>query len=283
MTGLVRKATLLGVGGLLAASVATANVPNCSQSKVPDWIFVVGFINSPAGPHVDGANGPPYIGPNFGSNDPDGIPNNDNVIIIRDAFGSPIANVGVHIKFPCDVNLCTTQPLGATVTCDLDGNTLHGITDMAGRFEFIATGSSKDIGGQAPYFPIAPPYPTQPGGGFQSTVVTVDGADPLCVPFKRINAVVLDLDGIISSSVGGTDAQDLGKERHNALTMIASLNTGTGSIYYRARADQNSSSSVDALDIGTMRGHSLQVLATHLGSRDCVDAGLTFCAKNPCP
>jgi hypothetical protein len=42
MTGLVRKATLLSVCGLLAASAALANVPDPAQSIVPTGIRLVG-------------------------------------------------------------------------------------------------------------------------------------------------------------------------------------------------------------------------------------------------
>ena len=37
MTGFVRKATLLGVTGLLVASAAWANVPDCTHSTYAGW------------------------------------------------------------------------------------------------------------------------------------------------------------------------------------------------------------------------------------------------------
>jgi hypothetical protein len=271
MTGLVRKAMLSGVCGLLAASAALANVPDPNTSTVPTWIFVVGYINAPSGPYTNGANGPPFSFFPGGSN-------NSNVIVITDAFNNPISNVGVHIKFPCDVNLCNPQPVG-TVTCDADGNTLHGITDAAGRFVFTATGSSKDPGAVAPYFPIAPPFPTYPGGGILSTRVTVDG---YAGTFKTTSAVTLDPDGIISSS-DGTDGLDNSKQTHNVQTMLASPNNSSTSIYYRARADQDCSTFIDGLDRSFMQGHVLFCLGAGGGSRDCVTAGGVFCTKSPCP
>jgi hypothetical protein len=270
MTGLVRKAMLFGVFGLLAGSAALANVPDCGMSTVPSFIYVVGLLGGANPPDTEGGNGPPF--PPFllsGSN-------NSNVIIIKDAFGSPIANVGVHIKFPCDINLCTAQPFG-TVTCDATGNTLHGTTDLAGRFEFVAIGANKDPGAVAPYFPIAPPYPVFGGGGFQSTIVTVDGAPAQCVPFKLITSVNLDQDGAGGGS-NGTTGLDISKQFHNVATFVAAGASGTANPQYRGRADQNADSNITALDLSFMVGHFLRLAGP--GSVGCL-AG--YCTKNPCP
>jgi hypothetical protein len=118
MTGLVRKATLLSVCGLLAASAALANVPDPSQCTVPSGIRVVGQqagVPSPVGTYT---------------------------VVVRDIGGTAIPNAQVVIDFSArtDLVLCSTQLDGSTVDCGL--KTVRKFTDALGSVTFDVLGGS---------------------------------------------------------------------------------------------------------------------------------------------
>jgi hypothetical protein len=118
MTGLVRKATLLSVCGLLAASVAFANVPDPSQSIVPAGVSVVGQAAGVA--------------------DPLGA----FTVTVKDLAGNNIANSSVVVDFSgmSDIVLCSASLDGSTVDCAL--STVRAFTNGSGNVTFRVLGGS---------------------------------------------------------------------------------------------------------------------------------------------
>ena len=118
MTGLVRKATLLSVCGLLAASVAIAAVPDPTQSTCPVHINAVGN---------DGTAGDPYG--NF-------------CVTVRDLAGQIIVGSIVVVDFnDCtDLKFCTDQLGNSTADCPT--NTVRKASDGTGNACFSIVGGS---------------------------------------------------------------------------------------------------------------------------------------------
>jgi hypothetical protein len=138
MTGLVRKATLFAMCGLLAAGVAMAHVPDPTKCECPPdgWIYVVG--------HDGNCN--------------DGV--GAFCVTIRDFNQLPIENASVVIDFSaCDLQLCIDQlncvdpdPLRPTFV-DCNSQTVRRLTNAAGQACFSISGKSRDglgCGGAAP-------------------------------------------------------------------------------------------------------------------------------------
>jgi hypothetical protein len=90
MTGLVRKATLLCVGGLLLAGAAMAGIPSAANSTIPTCILLADAQSN----------------------------SNCNFMVIRDANNNPVAGSSVTLDFSAcitgDVKLCDTQFSQAT-------------------------------------------------------------------------------------------------------------------------------------------------------------------------
>lgn len=128
MTGLVRKATLFAVCGLLAAGVAMANVPDPSNSECPvdGWIYVVGH------------------------NGTEGDAAGEFCVTVRDYNNLPIENASVVVDFSaCDLQLCldqlddaTTGPPGEAFT-DCVSQTVRKLTDAQGMACFRILGKSR--------------------------------------------------------------------------------------------------------------------------------------------
>jgi hypothetical protein len=121
MTGLVRKATLLAVAGLLAASAAMAHVPDPANSECPSpCIKVVGH---------DGTVGDPM---------------GEYCITIRDFNNVPIENSSVVIDFSnCDIQLCVDQK-DPDVIVDCVSMTVRKLTDVNGVACFRVIGKRRD-------------------------------------------------------------------------------------------------------------------------------------------
>jgi hypothetical protein len=220
MTGLVRKAILLGVCGLLAASAALANVPDPATSTVPSFVYVVGMLNS-GNPDVDGADGPGGI---------------SNIIIIKDFAGNPISGVTVSIELPCDWKLCQTVVAGQTVDCPT--GTLSGLTDPAGRFVFKLVGAARD---NAPV-----PPGVYPAGimccGLNSTKVTVTG---YAGTFKTTTAIGFDQDGgTLGPGTNGVTGGDVFK----VINLVGGVGLA-GPAWYKGRGDLNADGAISAADI----------------------------------
>ena len=122
MTGLVRKATLLAVCGLLAASAALAHVPDPANSTCPGpCIKVVGH---------DGSVGDPL---------------GAYTVTIRDFNNVPIENSSVVIDFSnCDIQLCVDQK-DPDVIVDCVSQTVRKLTDVNGHASFRVIGKRRNV------------------------------------------------------------------------------------------------------------------------------------------
>jgi len=131
MTGLVRKATLFAVCGLLAASAAFASVPSPTNSTCPPCISLVGD---------DGA----------GTTDPDG----EFCVTVRDLANFPINNSLVVVDFSgCSgLVICDNNEFGGTVDCGTQ--TVRNFTAAGGVVCFRIKGFANNSGGNVlPYNP----------------------------------------------------------------------------------------------------------------------------------
>jgi len=173
MTGLVRKATLLGMCGLFVASAALASVPDPARSSVPTFILITGRVN--------------------GGTNPD--PAGTATITVRDFANSPIAGATVTIDLSgcCDINLCSGQ-----VGHDCAARTVSGLTNGAGQYTFNVFGAAKDPGNRVP--------PAQYGGcGLNGAQIRAN-AGTGDVILGNATAVVLDQNGAAGGSNGTTGA-----------------------------------------------------------------------------
>jgi hypothetical protein len=122
MTGLVRKATLLAVLGLLAASVAVAGVPDPTQSVVPTFIDLVacsGGVIDPYGAFT---------------------------VTVNDEAGNPVEGCEVKIVFASDLYVYDTIA-GLTVNCT--DNAVIGTSDATGVAYFNIPGATINTNGVA--------------------------------------------------------------------------------------------------------------------------------------
>jgi len=122
MTGLVRKATLLAVAGLLAASAAMAHVPDPANSECPGpCIKIVGH---------DGTNADPV---------------GQYCITIRDFNNVPIENSSVVVDFSnCDIQLCVDQKDPDAIV-DCVSQTVRKLTDVNGNACFTVIGKRRNV------------------------------------------------------------------------------------------------------------------------------------------
>jgi len=148
MTGLVRKATLLSVCGLLGASAVMAGVPNAGNSSIGSGITLVGTAGGVA--DVKG----------------------QKLIVVRDALNQPVQNSTVTINFSAaangsDIRLCSNQPFaGVGVSC---GNKeVVALTDATGTATFRVVGHALNPGGGVFNAPA-------PGFGVGAGTVKADG------------------------------------------------------------------------------------------------------------
>jgi hypothetical protein len=122
MTGLVRKATLLVVLGLVASSVAMAGVPDPTQSIVPTYIDLVACKAGVADPY--GAF----------------------TVTVNDAAGNPVAGCEVKIVFADDLYIYDTIT-GLTVDCAT--NSVAATSGLDGVASFDITGATINTKGNA--------------------------------------------------------------------------------------------------------------------------------------
>lgn len=215
MTGLVRKATLLGVCGLFAASIAAANVPDPAHSSVPGFILVVGKINS-------GAN-----------NDPVGLA----TITVRDFTNNPIAGALVTLDFSgcCDINLCDA---GTGHNCA--ARTVSGLTNGSGQYQFTVLGAAKDPGTAVP--------PSIYGGCGAGGVVVKANAGTGDVTLGTVTAATLDQNGAAAGGSNGTTVSDVS----NIFNVFGAFQLGAP---YKGRADVNLDGTVSVADAASEFGH----------------------------
>ena len=122
MTGLVRKASLLAVLGLLAASVAVAGIPDPTQSTIPLYIDLVGCKTAVP--------------------DPYGL----FTVTVNDAAGNPVEGCEVAVVFNTDLKIYSAIP-GLTVDCA--ARKAVAISDASGVATFVITGATINTNGVA--------------------------------------------------------------------------------------------------------------------------------------
>ncbi len=120
MTGLVRKAMLLSVLGLLVAGAAFASVPNPANSTIPVGITLVGTTAGVADPY------------------------GQFTVTVRDFSNNLIPNSSVILDFSAntpDIKIQSTQPF-AGLTTDCTTKTVRALTNASGVATFRIVGSS---------------------------------------------------------------------------------------------------------------------------------------------
>jgi hypothetical protein len=123
MTGLVRKATLLAVLGLMVtAAVAGAGIPDPSQSIVPTYIDLVACKAGVADPY--GAF----------------------TVTVNDAVGNPVQGCEVKIVFASDLKVYSTM---TDLTVDCDARSVVAVSDASGIASFTITGASVNLTGNS--------------------------------------------------------------------------------------------------------------------------------------
>lgn len=168
MTGLVRKATLLGVCGLILAATASANVPDPSKSTVPGFIKVGGAQTTAGVPD----------------------PTIAFTVTVRDFANNPIAGSNVELNFAnCpDTKLCTAVVAGQTVNCG--GPSVTATTNASGQVTVSVLGASNNPGTSVP--------PTiHPGAGSGCVRVYADG-----IQLATVTAVDYDQNGSLGAGNG---------------------------------------------------------------------------------
>lgn len=123
MTGLVRKATLLTVAGLVAASASFAGVPSPANSSVPACV--------------------PLVGSSLGVVDPAGL----ITITVRDLANNPLsgASVVIDASGASDIAICADQ-LDAAALVNCAAKTTRKFTDALGQVTFTVLGGSNGAG-----------------------------------------------------------------------------------------------------------------------------------------
>ncbi len=135
MTGLVRKATLLCVGGVLLASAAMAGVPNAGNSVLRNV-----SLCPRAGSAVDPLTLPHSV--------------LSSCITVHDANNNPVSGSTVVLDFaPCypaatDITLCSLQgQAGMTTVCGGGGRSVSIAADPSGNACFSVVGNSNNATG----------------------------------------------------------------------------------------------------------------------------------------
>jgi hypothetical protein len=119
MTGLVRKALLLGAAGMLIASAAWASVPCAGCSTVPPCFSLVGAAA--------------------------GVPDSHGTfsVVVRDLANNPLngSSVVVDLSNSSELRICNDQlDAGALVNCA--AKTTRKFTDITGTVTFTVLGGS---------------------------------------------------------------------------------------------------------------------------------------------
>jgi hypothetical protein len=253
MTGLVRKATLLGVCGLMAAATALANVPDPAHSTCPNWLFVVGRVNG--GTNTDAV----------------GLA----TVTVRDFANNPIANALVKIDFSgcCDINLCSAVVAGQTVDCA--NRRVTGFTNNVGVFQFTILGAAKDPGN---IVPCAPPGNCIYGGCGLNGVSIVANAGTGDVKLCNVTAVCLDLNG--AATPAGSNGTSIG-DVANEFNLFGARALGQP---YKGRGDFNCDGNITIADVAAEFGHfgRLAVIAG-VGCTNTSGTPQAFCTKPACP
>lgn len=209
MTGLVRKATLLGVCGLLAASAAMANVPSPTNSTVPSYINIGGKVSLVGGPD----------------------PSIAYTVVVKDALGAVIAGslVELNLQNCTDADLCTAVVAGETVDCV--NKAVRGNTNATGQITFSILGAGFNPGNLVPPAIFA-------GAGLNCMRVFADGTQ-----LNQATVIHNDPNGNKSGAGNnGTNGLDLAVFK----TDLGAAGLGAP---YRGRSDYSHDGTVNGLDL----------------------------------
>ncbi len=189
MTGLVRKATLLGVCGLLFAAIASASVPDPGHSTVPTFIYT-GGVN---------ATGVPDTLIHF-------------TVTVNDITGLPINGSNVEVNFAncTDTKLCSVQPSPETVDCV--AKAVRASTNALGQVTFFVLAGALDPGTSIP-----PAFFPGPGSG--CVRVFADG-----IQLGTVTCVDVDQNGATPGN-NGVNGADLSVLKNIVGAVVASGGT----------------------------------------------------------
>jgi hypothetical protein len=197
MTGLVRKATLLCVCGVLLAGAAMAGVPSPANSQSPCILL------------MDLPNSTNNVGGNAGVCGQPAL-----LVIVRDAGNAPVAGATVVVDFSAcnasDVKLADTQS-DPNVTLACAGKTATKTANGAGEVCFSLEGATNIVdlsSGHAQYsgFPVRN---IGPSGSFLCAKIYADATLLATVPVM-INKYDLDNDGTVVGGDGSYETDAIG-------------------------------------------------------------------------
>jgi hypothetical protein len=244
MTGLVRKATLLVVCGLLAmTATALAGIPSPGNSDKPSYIDVVGTVS------VLATSGAPVPGA--------GVPDSRGTftIVVRDLGNNAIGNCQVVLDFGActDMTLCYSPallitgesyqyPYDTTQVIDCPSYTLRGYTDVLGSVTFSVVGLAFNTG-------------VHPGPGANCINILAAG-----VSLGRATCAVYDQNGAVTTN--GVEVTD----------MVGILKDWGSGIYF-GRSDLDHDGFLTVLDLVPFR----KCYGDGTSSNGC---GYTYCTGN---
>jgi hypothetical protein len=252
MTGLVRKATLLTLCGLIVAGAAMAGVPSAATSTIPSGGIKLGVFGQNPGPgmRID-ALGQPDVSFEF-------------TVTVRDLASNVVPNVLVSVDFSACHHLSIAQDQaqpGTTVDCT--GHIVSVMTNGVGVAAFRIVG-----GGSVP---TEVPPATNPtiGCGVIKVGTTVLGNVRVATP---------DQDHF--SGPGGITAGDLAVE----IDIIKYCLAPFPGPYYLERGDINRDGAVTAVDLNAeIDAIAYMFNPAHAANngKTCNDAPHTCCSLLP--
>ena len=176
MTGLVRKATLFAVCGLVTASAAFASVPSPANSNAPACVALVG-----------NAAGTIDVAGQF-------------TVTVRDLANIPINNSLVVVDFSGanGLQLCNSGAF-AGVTIDCGTQTARAFTGAGGTVTFRIAGHANNAGGNQP------PYPPYSDGKIFADGVLLRSPTVLAYDNDGVGMGAGDLSAFLGDFFGGNN------------------------------------------------------------------------------
>jgi hypothetical protein len=194
--------------GLLAASLATAKIPDPPRCTIPKWVEISGLTST-------------------GAPDPAGR----YCVVLRDFANNPLAGRTVVLDFSdcCDVSICQDPIPGQTLTSCTPPK-VSAMTNAQGMACFTIVGAARDAGDYV--LPNATSGPAGPCVKLSAEVV----------PLGTLSVLACDQNGAVTQGAGpGVNALDL-----SVLTTLLGANGMTSGGRYRARANYSGPSLDDA-------------------------------------
>ena len=246
MTGLVRKATLLGVCGLIFAGVASASVPDPTKSSVPLYVNVGGKqTTNPA--LADGQLA--------------------FTVTVRDFGNNPIAGANVEVNFQncTDTRLCSFN-LGAQ-TVDCNNRAVRATTNAAGQVSLSVLGGSTNS---------APPAPPAVAAGAGAGCVRIFAEG---IQLGVATAVLFDQDGAVPP-LGVGPAFRNGVKGSDLPIILTEIGAGNSGAPYRGRSDFTHDGAVNGFDLSsflTILGASNGGTGSGNGCSDNTAVAVPYC------